>query len=994
MWWPMFMFAWCLRVLGSRVQPSSSARVLSSSSRTRTNPKDICAKGIHMQLMTSLADQHAVNPNSDVDEEHHFILSRDLMVGEQESGWCADLVRSPPLWEDKNTEIWDPDMSEGLSFLYGRISVGCEESPEGKAILKIQQYSCREMVPFSTIWANDPAPSKRLEDQVPVSRFEYSEFTCSNPLQALPSLLHVGPIQVLSEVGSLEEATSACDGQESCQAVAIEGGQRFHLLNAFTCPLPPDGLAGAEFHTGDAVRLRLSASSAAETAELAVEGKVLEDWNLQDLESEVFVQFADRAEYVLPEHLVKEKEYATSWEVLQKVRKRKVFCESLLQHSSCDIYSKAMAEKLLDGATPSSCQEACSERMAAMPYLRSCELFELEDEDRKKFTEWAGECYQEKCSLDPECAVGKGDVPAAGAHGQEIPEGTLLFDFAHPLSTPFTLDPSQGLIYHVAAKKNDRHVLDAMKDKNRLLRVVGHADSTAGHERRALGKLPKNLQELNPKVRKHLAKIQKNLQESCDRLSATVGRRFLAPNLVEAVASDACETHRSRHSMESCVVKAGCRAESPEESKHPDWMPFSPLEFSQLPYDLLAWQRPVPFCCASAYSLDERQERMARTLLEKADVKGVNLKRIEDRSVRASLKDSVATGTAALKKMLNHHVSNDEELDWLGQMVRTALDQFKSILSDLQETVDTESSNDLEISEDGTTFLQVCEHGDQITPSGKNATVVARWSPEHQAFLQIDPGNALKTVWNVIASVPGAVFRYGLKPLWNFVAKPLLRYGVSLVKWILEHPRAALFVAKFGVLVRDQLCEKVSWHIYGDPGVNAVGALAYASESAQKLTDYAKQTFSPAVLLTGLKEVLGSAPFMDSITEMGKFSFSLLLGWTGLASGGAAVALLGTLSSIVAQAGLEAGRRAMELMIYQEIANEIPANLFDIMTKKCLYKREPVHQVTWNATQSEVMTAGKDAIQQVTQTVAAAGKTLTEQMSRWSSLLSSFKGSA
>ena len=37
-----------------------------------------------------------------------------------------------------------------------------------------------------------------------------------------------------------------------------------------------------------------------------------------------------------------------------------------------------------------------------------------------------------------------------------------------------------------------------------------------------------------------------------------------------------------------------------------------------------------------------------------------------------------------------------------------------------------------------------------------------------------------------------------------------------------------------------------------------------------RLTDYAKQTFSPAVLLTGLKEVLGSAPFMDSITEMGK----------------------------------------------------------------------------------------------------------------------------
>lgn len=66
---------------------------------------------------------------------------------------------------------------------------------EGKAILKIQQYSCREMVPFSTIWANDPAPSKRLEDQVPVSRrakkrcfkvlFDWT-YTNNNPWQIYP----------------------------------------------------------------------------------------------------------------------------------------------------------------------------------------------------------------------------------------------------------------------------------------------------------------------------------------------------------------------------------------------------------------------------------------------------------------------------------------------------------------------------------------------------------------------------------------------------------------------------------------------------------------------------------------------------------------------------------------------------------------------------------------------------------------------------------------
>ena len=82
---------------------------------------------------------------------------------------------------------------------------------------------------------------------------------------------------------------------------------------------------------------------------------------------------------------------------------------------------------------------------------------------------------------------------------------------------------------------------------------------------------------------------------------------------------------------------------------------------------------------------------------------------------------------------------------------------------------------------------------------------------------------------NFLASVPGAIYHYGVKPLWNFVAKPLLKWGISLTKWILEHPRAALFITKFGVLMRDQMCEKVSWHIYGDPGTTAVGAMAYAS---------------------------------------------------------------------------------------------------------------------------------------------------------------------
>ena len=70
--------------------------------------------------------------------------------------------------------------------------------------------------------------------------------------------------------------------------------------------------------------------------------------------------------------------------------------------------------------------------------------------------------------------------------------------------------------------------------------------------------------------------------------------------------------------------------------------------------------------------------------------------------------------------------------------------------------------------------------------------------------------------------------------MWNYVAKPLLRWGLSLMKWILEHPRAALFISKFAVIIKDRLCEKASWYLYGDPDVSAVGAFAYASKAGKE----------------------------------------------------------------------------------------------------------------------------------------------------------------
>ena len=158
-----------------------------------------------------------------------------------------------------------------------------------------------------------------------------------------------------------------------------------------------------------------------------------------------------------------------------------------------------------------------------------------------------------------------------------------------------------------------------------------------------------------------------------------------------------------------------------------------------------------------------------------------------------------------------------------------------------------------------------------------------------------------------------------------------------------------------------------------------------------RLHEYMGKTFSPAVVLDGLQKVMASTPLLNTIAETGQFSFSILLSWAGFAAGGPAVALLSTMASLLAQTGIEAGRRAMELIIYKEIAKEIPSNLFDMLTQKCLYKREARAQATWNETQAEIVSASKDTIVKVTQTVQSAGRSLSDQMSRWTSFLSSVK---
>lgn len=1042
MLWRIFTFALSC-VLASRVQPQNHlgssvnlhAKVTGQKTSSSSNVSATCRQGMHIKLDTALSDMHVVNPQSDPDEEQFFVLTRELAVGESQSGACSELARTRSLFAASD-EFWDVDDCESLSFLRGSIEVGCDMDGKGNVFLKIRQFSCQELLPFSTIWEHDTEsdPAEPEKAAPSTSKYEFAEFTCSNPLKAGINLLHAGPSNVLQVVAGLQEAQAACEANSQCDAIAIEqvesgksdnengktgksetktkrkgkGGEaksntrRFYLLDSFNC-MPVREAFHSTFAAGETVNLRYLAHSQ-QGLHRDSRGTVLESWSLEDAEVDVLVRFPQGDQYVLAEHLVKENEYApSSWAVLRKIRERKAECDDLIEHRSCDILNRAMAEQL-DAGTPASCHQACLEKTQANQHLSRCCVFNgnicaltrgllfdvdkgEDDGEREPVREWAGSCYPEPCSLDPLCAFRKGELPGPGVSSASSDAETVFFDFAHPLTLPFFIDEAKGLIYHFAS--DDPKLEAVRRDNRRLLQPVGTIPVADRNKlkMKTFGKFRKSNKGA-------MAKFQQKMHETCKQFGRSIGRRLLAPNLEEALASDECELPRARHSLDACLVKAGCHARSKEDADHADWLPFSPTEFAQLPYDLLAWQAPAAFCCSTTYTSDERQEHMVKTLLEKAEVKGVNLDQVDDVSVRSNLKKSVKSGSSALKKMLMRHISDEAELNWLGQMVRLALGELKKILADLQETVDSESSDNVEIAEDGASILEVAEDGDQVTPSGRPGFVIARWSQEKGAFLQADPNSTrppsrMQKAWNLISSVPGAVYQYGVRPLWNYVAKPLLKWGLSLMKWILEHPRAALFISKFGVLVKDRLCEKASLFMYGDPGVAAVGAFAKAMDSAKELDKYVRKTFSPAVVLEGLKDIMTSSPMMNTIAESGKFSFSLLLSWAGFATGGPVVALLGTMSSLLAQAGMEAGRRAMELMIYQEIAKEIPSNLFDMLTEKCLYKREARREATWNATQTELVGAGKEAISKVTETVQSAGKTLSDQMSRWSSFFSS-----
>merc|ERR1719221_2359982 len=155
------------------------------------------------------------------------------------------------------------------------------------------------------------------------------------------------------------------------------------------------------------------------------------------------------------------------------------------------------------------------------------------------------------------------------------------------------------------------------------------------------------------------------------------------------------------------------------------------------------------------------------------------------------------------------------------------------------------------------------------------------------------------------------------------------------------------------------------------------------------------KTFSPAVLLTGLMKVLQTSSLMSKMKSLGSAAFGITMSWAGFATGGAATALIGGLASMMADATIDASKAALEYMVYQEIAKEIPSNLYDMLLSKCLYKRENQTRVTLGATVDEVSVAARQAVAQVSEQVAEQGANLLGSMRRFSSFFAgSGSGSA
>lgn len=1015
-------------------------------SRRRLSSPDMppggCPGGSHFWLNRTRSDSHIVNPNVDphcmsgelssncAGVSQNFVLRHALRPNGVVRGACSSLLREPPIvdWDD---DRWWFEDTVGHERLYGELEVLCE-SNGASGRLRVTDYSCHELLPFSTIFERDPSPKTsaplpwEARRSAGWSGAEVGYYDCG---PAPPQTVLAERVCLVVGLACLPQAAAACAEHAGCEAAAVpmEGGTAsFQLLSALACP-PARGASRADFSPGEFVRWR----SVWTEAPNKLPGTVEEHWNLTSAEATVLVKFPHkpRAQRLPANQLDVLRKEKASHVMARKIREREMVCEKLRVSHSCDVNKRADAVILFEefGKSERDCQSTCRDKAgnssleeaccvyhvagggAAVCALAEGEPFKLvegnaghypqkaHNQDPSAF-EAAARCYERSCIDDPLCSLGAKlefeAPPNMTAHPGDV---LLFFDFAHPLSTAFSQLQSEdhASIFHITSLHNTTLI----RGVGRLIRVVGSVPhpTNAGDfitatsvARQHTGFVP----ERDSMGELALSEVQDRLFEVCQDHGKRFHRQLFAPRL-DAETRDTCLRKYGVHSpnFEPCLMEVGCKRLDPEEAM----LPFHGPWFSQLPYDVLAWQQPAPMCCAKSYNIDLRDERQRRAFFEEIDFQEpgkVDLDGVTEQGVKSTMRRTLRQGAKAMKHLLASEAADHATMAWLAGFVKETRRALETFLADLQFTVDSEDEDDdVEVSSDGNSFLQAHEEGDLLAPSGRRAFEVARWSEDRGVFLQVASRNGTRArAWEVFKLVPGAIYNHGIKPVWRYVLSPLARWGISVSRWVLEHPRAALFVTKVGLQIRHRLCEKASVSLYGHPETQAVGVFSKVAGAWREGREYLSHTFTPAVLLTMLQDALDSTNFVARLRSLGSAAFGITMSWAGLATGGAATALIGGMASMIADAALDASKLALEAMIYQEIAKEIPSNLYDMLFSRCLYKRQPQKAVTADASVEEVQSAATETISQVTEQVTRQGVHLLQAMSNFGDFFSATGG--
>lgn len=429
-------------------------------------------------------------------------------------------------------------------------------------------------------------------------------------------------------------------------------------------------------------------------------------------------------------------------------------------------------------------------------------------------------------------------------------------------------------------------------------------------------------------------------------------------------------------------MRVGCAYADPEGGL----LPFHGPWFSKLPFDIIAWQQPAPFCCAKPYVADQRSYELHKQFLQEVgfgDKLEDEINAISDHELRSSLQSSWRHGSMAMKNLLSSSGLDKDGLTWVASFTKRVGKAMGRFMKELKENADAEGDDDVEVAEDGESFLQVHQDGDKVAPSGRRAVEIARWSEDRGSFLQVHVHNQslAGNIGHFAKRVPGAIYQYGLKPLWNRILVPLSKMGINAVKWCIEHPRAALFISKLALSLRNRMCEKASMFVYGQPEAETVGLFATISGEVSKAHEYLSSTFSPAVLLVGLQKSVLEDGFMEKIKGLGQAAFTTILAAIGLFG-----PIIGTLSSLLAAAATDAGKQAFEWMIYQEIVKEIPSNLFAMVTTRCLHPPRSL-KLGLNATIGEVSGFAKRTVSAITDTIARKGRDLDDSLEKLGKLV-------